>query len=151
MTFREAVNKYRVKLTATLIEARPDGLREDMPVGSTHWRLKITRPAEMVQLRSLGDGTRRATFRPCRRSWTVYWSQGPACAEPRDAAEVLEGLKSDRVLADFDNWARGWEYDTDSRKAERIYKACVKATKQWARFWEGTPLASEDWYPTEAV
>lgn len=144
MTFREAVTKYRVKLTATWIEARPDGLMEGMPAGSTHWRLKLTRPR-------FPGGERYQGLTRVRRTWTVYWSQGPACGELRDAVEVLECLNSDRVLEDFDNWARGLGYDTDSRKAEKIYKACVKATKQWARFWEGTPLASAEWYPTEAV
>lgn len=49
---------------------------------------------------------------------------------PPTAAEVLECLASDAagVLNSngFEDWAADLGYDTDSRKAERIYKTCAK-------------------------
>ncbi len=45
-----------------------------------------------------------------------------------NAADVLHSLVSDSEVlqhADFESWATDTGYETDSRKAEAIYKACV--------------------------
>lgn len=52
------------------------------------------------------------------------------------ALDVLESLQSDIPDdgADFETWADDLGFDPDSRKAERIYKACVAQTERLARF-----------------
>ena len=63
-----------------------------------------------------------------RRQLTTHYSMGYAhCYEPV-AVDVLDCLISDASSIDyamgFEDWAADFGYDTDSRKAERIYKAC---------------------------
>lgn len=62
---------------------------------------------------------------------TVPFSKGYGHhgAEPT-AAEVLSCLADDAAgfenARSFEEWAEEYGYDTDSRKAERIYKACER-------------------------
>jgi len=55
---------------------------------------------------------------------------GKAAGKPilPDACDVLYSLASDASVLDyseFENWASDFGYDTDSRKAEAIYRACL--------------------------
>jgi hypothetical protein len=46
---------------------------------------------------------------------------------------VLEALLSDASVAGYDQfeeWAADLGYDPDSRKAEKVYQACVEQTAQ---------------------
>jgi hypothetical protein len=79
----------------------------DMPDGSAHYQVRLNYQ---------------------RRQMTLHFSHGPAiCADPT-AEGVLECLLSDLSGADenFQDWADGLGYDTDSRKAEKTYNV-VKA------------------------
>ncbi len=51
-------------------------------------------------------------------------------------AEVLECMRMDSFIEDygFEEWAENLGYDTDSRKAERIYNQCVKQDKEFKDF-----------------
>lgn len=75
---------------------------------------------------------------------TLHFSKG--CGhegeEPK-VDEVLDCLASDFVDPGetFESWARNYGYDEDSRKAEKIYKACLKQTKKIKSFLG--PLVSE--------
>lgn len=47
---------------------------------------------------------------------------------PPDLADVLYSLASDADVLDaggFEEWASNYGYDTDSRKAEAVYRACL--------------------------
>lgn len=61
---------------------------------------------------------------------TITFSQGPAIAEDPTLEGVLDCLAADAAgyeNADgFDDWCDEYGYDSDSRKAERIYKAIGK-------------------------
>ena len=55
-------------------------------------------------------------------------TQMPATIEPK-ALDVIHSLVSDSDVLDaggFESWARDLGYDTDSRKAEAIYRACLE-------------------------
>lgn len=62
-----------------------------------------------------------------RRHSFDFW-QGVGIKNAPDAAGVLECLLSDAQSAGdgFDEFCANMGYDSDSRKAERIYKACEK-------------------------
>jgi hypothetical protein len=96
-----------VTMTAKPIDARTDRLMDDMPAGSTHYRL---------------------TFKRGSKRFSTLWSQGPAITSRPDLIEVLQALFMDASAANenFEDWANGLGYSSDSRKAERIYKACHK-------------------------
>lgn len=73
-----------------------------------------------------------------RRKLTVPFYQGMAiCKEPQ-AHDVIYCLISDAQSVEnadsFEDWAFSLGYDTDSRKAEKIYKACVKNQQNIRRF-----------------
>jgi hypothetical protein len=70
----------------------------------------------------------KVTLRYQGRRLTVPFFVGPAHEKEPTAADVLSCLCSDVRSADqsFEEWARDFGYDVDSRKAERTYQACVK-------------------------
>ena len=60
--------------------------------------------------------------------WPVYFSMGLGHqGNPPELADVLDCLASDAAGfendQDFEEWANEYGYDTDSRKAETIYRA----------------------------
>jgi hypothetical protein len=81
--------------------------------------------AYKVELRYQG---RRAQF---------PWKQGEGITTDPTAADVLEAILSDCAgydnSADFEDWAGQDGYDTDSRTAERVYRAVEKQRAKVAR------------------
>jgi hypothetical protein len=107
MTLRKFIESNRVRFAAEMTDANPH--MDSMPAGSVHWR---------------------CTLKVGRRSMVVYFSQGPAvCREPT-AEDVLDCLASDASgyenAGSFEEWCGEYGYDTDSRKAEKTYKAIEK-------------------------
>jgi hypothetical protein len=107
MTLNGFVEKYGIKFSAELTDSNPH--MTDMPAGSAHYRCRIRRG---------------------RRSMLVHFSQGPAiCREPT-AADVLQCLASDASGVEnargFEDWCGDYGYSTDSRSAERTYRAIEK-------------------------
>lgn len=102
VTMRGFVAKSAIRFAAALTDSNPN--MADMPAGSTHWRCMLRR------------GKRRIT---------VYFSQGPAISREPTAEDVLDCLASDAAGVEnarsFEDWCGEYGYDTDSRKAERIY------------------------------
>lgn len=77
----------------------------------------------------------RVTLRMYGRSMTVGYSQGYGIRDTPTADRVLECLISDATCGDdFDEFCFNCGYDTDSRKAERIYRACVTIRARLRRF-----------------
>jgi hypothetical protein len=68
------------------------------------------------------------------------WYNGvkyPGKPKPPDAADVLSCLCLDATSADrvtFEDWCSDFGYDTDSRKAEKIYLACVETNAKLHAF-----------------
>lgn len=72
------------------------------------------------------------------RQLTVPFYMGQALTEEPTAEEVLECLLSDasgvECARSFEDWASDLGFDPDSRKAERIYKACERIAVKLRRF-----------------
>mgnify|MGYP001439538122 CR=1 FL=1 len=90
------------------IDARTDGLMGEWAAKSSHWSVTYERVGKAIK---------------------TQYSMGPAHdgREP-DMTDVLENLLSDSDAdgyATFEDWADDMGYDSDSRKAERIYNACL--------------------------
>ena len=87
---------------------------DDMPAGSRHYRV---------------------TLHYKRRQMTVPFSCGPAIEREPSAEDVLECLLSDSYGAyqTFEQWCSDLGYDSDSRKAERTYRAVVRQDGQTRR------------------
>lgn len=94
-----------LKFSAVPVLERPDGA-EGFAAGSRHWRVLLQRSgAELV----------------------THYSQGPALKDDPEAEDVVWSLLSDTSDIEgtaFEEWADNLGFDPDSRKAERIFKAC---------------------------
>jgi len=114
MTVQEFITAHKITATATSTDHNPsiDDFRGD------HWRVTLHRT----------DPKRQMTL-------TFSKGYGHHGAEPT-AEEVLRCLMSDANGADrsFEDWAGDYGYDTDSRKAERIYKTVVAQAKKLQQF-----------------
>lgn len=104
MTLQDFIEGHGVRMACDWADENPN--MDDMPDGSTHYRCLL---------------------RYGRRRLTVPFSMGPAhCKEP-ELADVLDCLASDACsydnARDFEDWCAEYGYDTDSRKAERTYRA----------------------------
>jgi hypothetical protein len=76
------------------------------------------------------------TLRRKGRRLTVPFYTGSAWDHDPEAHDVLECLCSDAMSVDqdFENWCADLGFDSDSRKDERTYKACVKIAEKLRRF-----------------
>ncbi len=72
-----------------------------------------------------------------KRRYTFFYSMGIGHTEPPNAVDVLDCLASDAAGVEnarsFEYWAGDYGYDTDSRKAYRIYLACEREVKNLER------------------
>lgn len=68
------------------------------------------------------------------RRMTVPWRQGLGITDDPNAEDVMESLLLDAAgfenARDFEDWAAEYGYDTDSRQAERVYRAVESQTKK---------------------
>ena len=109
---RETIEQFAARLgvqfIAERIEARPDGIG-DWGEGATHWRITLARNGQKMEF---------------------FYSMGSACTEPPTLPDVLDCLAMDAsdfagCGISFEDWAGNLGYDTDSRKAERIFLATM--------------------------
>jgi hypothetical protein len=105
MNMSDFILTSKVSMTAELVDRNPH--MSDMPDGSTHWR---------------------CVFKRGKSRLTIPFSMGPAHTREPEAADVLDCLASDSAgyenAQSFEDWCAEYGYDTDSRKAERIYRTC---------------------------
>lgn len=94
-----------VVFSAAKQSGRPDDVAQWAP-GSSHYLVTIAR------------GT---------KSFQTWYSMGSAHTNPPELSDVMASLLMDTSDTDspFEEWADGLGYDTDSRKAEAIYRACL--------------------------
>jgi len=126
----EFIEKYKVKMESVQMEDNPNF---DAGHKMTHWSCEIR------------CGTRRVT---------IPFSQGLAHegAEP-ELDSVLDCLVSDAqgaVDQSFEEWASDYGYDTDSRKAEKIYKACCATATKLKRLFKD-PEVYQEFLATEPL
>jgi hypothetical protein len=72
------------------------------------------------------------------RQMTTPFSTGSGWKHDPDAADILGSLVSDSSGYDsagsFEDWANEYGYDTDSRKAERLYNAIGRESRKVKQF-----------------
>lgn len=125
-TFAERIKFNRINMTSQRVQENPN--MDDFE--GDHWKVRLT----------------------CQgRSLTTYFSQGYGHngKEPEVEA-VLSCLVSDAQAGqdDFEEFCSNLGYDNDSRRAERIHKACVSTGKRLEQFL-GSELLSVFMYETE--
>lgn len=119
MNIQQFVNRHWITMQSRQTEAPKDS---DWHEGATHWA---------------------CTLRKGSRQLTVEFHMGSALRGDPDVCAVLDCLASDASAFinsdDFESFADEMGYDSDSRKAEGIYRACKKVAAQLDRF-----LGSDD-------
>ena len=111
---KEFVARHNIKMVCKRIDSNPH-----MPDwnDANHYKCKLTRD---------------------RKQMTVYFSQGYGISHEPEAADVLNCLADDSAgvsnARSFEEWAEEYGYDTDSRKAEKTYKVCVKQAARLLSF-----------------
>lgn len=80
----------------------------------------------------------KVTLRMGKKQLTTYFSQGYAISGEPKADDVLDCMASDAAgienARSFEDWASEYGYDTDSRKAEKIYNVCVTQAEKLKAF-----------------
>ena len=113
-TYKGFVNSRGIRATVEYADSNPN--MEDSR-DMNHWR---------VILRCKG------------KQLTVPFSTGYGISGEPTAADVLSCLASDASSIDnassFEDWAADFGYDTDSRKAERTFKACERQAAKLRAF-----------------
>lgn len=109
-------------LSARAIRSTGNPSREadDWARTANHWRVTLTHPEQ--------------------GHFTLYFSQGAALVNPPTVDAVLECLLLDATSVEntrtFEEWAAEYGYDSDSRRAHRIWLATWRQTRL-LRAWLG--------------
>jgi hypothetical protein len=131
-TLRQFIEENKIRMTAARVDRNPN--MSDMPAGSSHWKCVFFRG---------------------RSRMTVYFSMGPAHSREPEVADVLDCLASDASgienARSFEDWASEYGYDADSRKAKKIYKACVKQSEKLKKFIGSDELYQSLLFDTERM
>ena len=103
LTIKQFINRLGIGFAAAQVKDNPHML--DIMDGARHWR---------------------CTIRKDRRRMTVYFSRGSAISGEPSVGDVLDCLASDASgyenARGFEDWCAEYGYDTDSRKAVKIYR-----------------------------
>lgn len=113
ITIKQFVEKHALNFRGRSIRERKDGLMDgDM----LHFRVR---------------------FSQGRYGFSLYFSQGRGINHPPTSQDVLSCLASDAAgyenARSFEEWASEYGYDTDSRKAEKIFRSVKRQAEQLKR------------------
>ena len=136
-TLRQFISKHEIKFECHRVEARPDGLMDaNYPKDGLSVTLAKDRMRHFRCRVSRGHRVEN-NFPLKARSFSLYFSQGSAHTQDPTLADVLDCLASDAAgyenSNDFTGWADDLGYDTDSRKAEKIWRAVKRQAEQLKR------------------
>ena len=116
-TLAAFIEENGIRMSAERVGSNPN--MDDARDGSSHWRCRF----------------RSSKF---RGSMTIYFTMGSALVGPPSAADVLDCLASDAVgfenARSFEEWCGEYGYDTDSRRAERTYRAVERQSERLRKF-----------------
>jgi hypothetical protein len=117
-TITDFITQNGIEMAAKRIKRRIDLVGDDeWSKTASHWEIVFSRgTAELV----------------------THYSMGSAHKGEPKIEDVLDCLANDASSIEnsrrFEDWAEEFGYDTDSRRAERIYDACVKTANELKEF-----------------
>ncbi len=119
-SLNKLIEKFKIKMSSEPVDKRPDG--DGWADGSSHYKVLIT---------ALVPGENESS------SMSLYYSMGPGLkgSEPtlNDILECLSMDSSSTNGQNFEDWAGDFGYDSDSRKAEKIFNQCIKQSHDLKR------------------
>lgn len=96
----------------------------------------------------------KVTLHYGRKQYTLYFSQGYGITHEPEIEDVLNSLALDSSgienARSFEDWCGEYGYDTDSRKAEKIFKVCQRQAKKLQSFL-GNHLYQQLLFNTESL
>jgi hypothetical protein len=149
-TLADFITKHGLRFECHRVDSRPDGLMTEVKDGRPyadnmrHFRCRIIAgPLHRATAHSKNDPPEKIG----PRSFGLYFSQGSAHTSDPTLADVLDCLASDASgyedarytreshlnAPSFDAWASEYGYDTDSRKAEKTFRAIKRQAEQLKR------------------
>lgn len=113
MTYPELIAKCGLKMTATRALDNPNMENSNQ---MDHWRCTIRNKSK-------------------QRIWLIFSMGFAHNGKKPKLAEVLDCMASDATVgwSSFESWCADLGMDSDSRKAERTFNACVDQTKRLKR------------------
>lgn len=109
----EFIEQRNIKFECTPVNDRQDGI---MTTLAFHYKCRIQQ---------------------YRRGFTLYFSQGGAHTQAPTVTDVLSCIAEDAAsyenAGSFEDWAQEFGWDTDSRKAEKCYRATKRQSEQLKR------------------
>ena len=149
ITIEQFISKHGIRFECHRVDSRPDGLMDERPM--RHFRCRIITGPLHRATKHYGN---EAPEKIGPRSFGLYFSQGSAHTENPTLADVLDCLASDaggyENARSFDDWAAEYGYDTDSRKAEKTFRAIKRQAEQLKRT-IGAEAYEELLYKTERL
>ena len=108
-TIKEFAEENNITLEYRQIKKRPDNNNE-WANGSKHFKCTLCYECRNIE---------------------IYYSQGGGIKDDPRIEDLLNCIISDNTdnFSSFEEFASEFGYDEDSRKAEKIYNACVEETK----------------------
>jgi len=135
-TYRQWAEKYGVTMDTERADSNPS-MADD-----SEWAAQASHYTCTFRVRGQ-DGTLAVPF-----------SMGAAHTSEPDIQDVLDAIASDgsgyENATGFEDWASEYGYDTDSRKAERTYRAVKSQAERFMRF-VGKPAYDELLWETERL
>lgn len=120
MNLKQFVSKHGIKIVSDYADSNPN--MPDERYTMNHYRVTLSRRNEDNK----------------RRQMTLYFSMGIGIKGEPTADDVLHCLASDSAgienARDFEDWCADYGYDSDSRSAERTYKACQRQAIRLEKF-----------------
>ncbi len=145
VTLQDFVRAHRISMTAERTSSNPNMADS---TSMDHWKAVFTRYQDFTKT---GDSVRFHGKVLARM--TTYFSMGYGHnGSPPSAEDVLDCLSSDASSVEYEGffgWADDMGYDHDSRKAEKIYKACVHNSKRLKKFLGDDEAFNQLLYGTE--
>ena len=122
----ETLESMGLKLTSVAVSQRNDAIAGDWIKAASHYHCTLRRKTNYH-----GEVT--------AEPMGFFYSQGSAYTAPPVLCDVMYSLLLDITVLDFDTfeeWAREYDYDEDSRRAERLYIACLAQARQFTRLFD---------------
>lgn len=132
MTIHEFIAQHGVKMTATRVDSNPALADDQWAREASHYRCTIRAHGKRMQM---------------------HYSMGSAHTKAPNIADVLDCLASDAYglplpeMAGsedeaFAEWCREYDYDPDSRKALKAYRATLRQTRALGRLFSPSEQAT---------
>lgn len=128
----DILERLQVRIHSIRLHSRPDCEADQWSKAASHWQTRVYR--EEI---GLENGTHRG------KDFTVFYSMGSAYTGKPKTSDVIHSLLMDSEAAEesFEDWCSNFGYDSDSRKAERTYRACMETAKKMHRLFTEAELA----------